>query len=215
MSSARSSSNLRVSRQPWFGVLIALVIVAVVVGGSFALKAFGDSRTEVERGALDGDTLQIDLVNSSSVTVVVDVTGVKEGDWRFPAPDSAAPDGLRGTWIDPGQRLSVTLALAASNTTHAPFKLSTTPMAGSSTGGVMTLYGQSKFFSGYGTIYWSWPTAEVPPSEGCSSIPDWSGPAGSYEFRGGRTGSITATARCDIPLGYERVTVITFTDTAS
>ena len=217
MSSTRSSSNLRISRQPWFGVLIALVIVAVVIGGSFALKAFGDSRTDssapVKRGALPDTSLYITLKNSSSVPVRIDATGVTRGDWGYPAPDSAAPNGLSGAWIDPGQSFSVTLTHDGSITKHSPFNLSTTPSAGSSRGGVITLYGQSSYFTTENSSradYWSWPVKDVGDSVNCP--PAWSGPAGSYELRGGRTGSITATATCGTP-GI--TTVITFTDTAS
>lgn len=217
MSSARSSSNLRVTRQPWFGALIAILIVAVVIGGSFALKAFGDSRSEsaapVKRGASSDSSLSIVLTNSSSVTIRTDVTGVRRGDWGYPAPDSAAPNGLSGAWIDPGQSLSVTLTHDGSISEHAPFNLSTTPSAGVSRGGVITLYGQVSVFvteNTSGTDYWSWPTSDVGPSGNCP--PAWSGPAGSYEIRGGRPGSITATATC----GSSRfTTVITFTDTKS
>jgi hypothetical protein len=225
MSSARSSSNLRVTCQPWFGALIAILIVAVVIGGSFALKAFGDSRTDSSvsgrRGAAGSDPswpIRITFVNSSSFTIAVDVTNVKRGDWDYPAPDSAAPKGLRGAWIDPGQTVAVTLAVDSSTTMHAPFNVSTTPIAGSSKGGVITFYSQVN----YGGIemtagtpsFWSWPTSERPTSLTDSSCsPTWSGSAGSYELKGGRTGAITATATCQG--ASDTTTVITFTDTKS
>ena len=146
VSSSGRSLNIRARRQPWFGVVVTLVVVAVVIAGSFALKAFGDSREEgsdsANRGAAGGESLNIVLKNSSSVTIAIGVINVKREEWNFPAPDSAAPKGLQGAWIDPGESLSVTLSLDNPTNPHSPFKVTTTPMAGSSIGGVITLFGQ-------------------------------------------------------------------------
>ena len=226
MNSARRSSSRRPSGQPWFGVVCAVIIVAVVLGGSFALKAVGDSRSDSSasggRGASGSETTwlktRLVFVNSSSVTVATDVTNVKRGDWGFPAPDSAAPNGLRGAWIDPGQSVSVTLAVDSSFTMHAPFNVSTTPLAGSSRGGVITFYSQVNYSGTEGAAgtpsFWSWPTMERPAEAtitSCSAT--WSGPAGSYVLKGGQTGAITATATCEgVPY---TTTTITFTDTKS
>jgi hypothetical protein len=225
MNNTQRSSTLRVSRQPWFGVVIALVIIAAVIAGSFGLKAFGDSRTDSSasdiRGAAESEAnlpVNIDLVNSSSVTVVVDVTNVKREDWGYPAPDSEAPNGLRGAWIDPGQSVSVTLSIDNMNTRHAPFNLSTTPIAGSSSGGAITFYSQMNLGEAQSSpgspSFWSWPTRERPAEvtkAGCSPV--WSEPAGNYVLRDGRQGSITATATCR-GVG-ETTTIITFTDAKS
>ena len=225
MNSAQRSSSPRPSRQPWFGIACAVVIVAVVLGGSFALKAVGDSRSDSSasgsRGAAGSEPnhpLIITLQNSSSVTIAVDVTNVSRGDWGYPAPDSAAPNGLRGAWIDPGQNASVRLARDSRTTQHAPFNVSTTPSAGSSTGRTITFYSQLFYVGAEGGgnfLYWSWPTPQEESVVGVSCSPAWSGPAGSYVLRDGRTGSITATANCLWNSDNEIVTTITFTDTKS
>lgn len=221
MSSSGRSSNIRARRQPWFGVVVTLVVVAVVIAGSFALKAFGDSRDDgsdsANRGAAGGESLNIVLKNSSSVTIAIGVINVKREEWNFPAPDSAAPKGLQGAWIDPGESLSVTLSLDNPTNPHSPFKVTTTPMAGSSIGGVITLFGQLTYtgggeFSSGSSSFWTWPTSDVPSNTPCTMVPKWSGPAGSYQLKGGRSGSITATATCQ---GTGDTAVITFTDTKS
>jgi hypothetical protein len=227
------SAYPRARRQPWFGFVFSVVAIALIFAGSFALSAFGDSRdgndssgARSAAGAEPDFPVRIELVNSSSVTVVLNPTNVRASEWGFPAPDSATPDGLRGVWLDPGAKVDVTLALS-SWVSFASFDLSTLPIAGSSSGRAITFHDQENTLTipgGDGIIMlrspWVWPTAERPnsvTSSGCS--PSWSGPAGSFSVRGGPTGSLLATATC-LNSGSDgdlisTTTVITFTDVLS
>ena len=231
MSGSQSLGHGRRTRQPWFGVVVAIVSVAVVFVGCFALKSVGDSRIDsagrVGRLAAGEEPLaamRMTLTNSSSVTMFVNAINVIRSDWTYPAPDENQTDALKGRWIDPGETVSVEFGIRYS-TRQSRWDLSTLPVSRSSTGGAITFYPQTNSPGGpgeqgigYHHSFWYWPTSARPGSvqaTGCS--PTWSGPAGQFTDSKGGKGSITATATCsgDDAQPMETTTHITFTETRS
>jgi len=230
MSRSRSDGRPRPTRQPWFGLAVAIVAVVVIVGGCFALKSVGDSRTDSagsdERSASADDprlAVRMTLTNSASMTVFVNAINVVRADWYERAPDENRTDALNGRWIDPGETVAVVFGLASTER-QSNWDLSTLPVARSSSGGVITFYPQtntpvtpdSKSVVDHDS-WWYWPTSARPTSvstSGCS--PTWSGPVGGFTDASGRTGTLTATVTCtgQTELGGPLYTTtnITFTD---
>ena len=229
MSGSQSLGHPRTTRQPWFGVVVAIVSVVLVFGGCFALKSVGDSRADSAsaRGrSASGDVprmaVRMTLTNSSSVTMFVNAINVVRADWHVRAPDDDGPDALNGRWIDPGETISVVFGLE-STIQQSTWDLSTLPVSRSSSGGAIRFYPQTNtpVSPGHDSAmdhdsWWYWPTSARPSSveaSGCS--PTWSGPAGQFTTSTGGKGSITATVTCtgDTTQPMYTTTHITFTET--